>query len=119
MMDAKEAVGLLRMKDNGIFKIGLLADKSELIADFIQQQENAIAELTDDNGQQHIEIMLLNRKKSEREKYAELGRLAVNLHGYVCTNEGFGKWKECSDDCKFINFFQKRAELLAGEQDGQ
>jgi hypothetical protein len=92
MMDAKTMIYFL--KPDGLMKDGnrvvLLADEiANEISDYIEQQE----------------------------KYAELGRLAVNLHGYVCTSGGFGKWKECDGDCKFISFCQKRSELLAEERE--
>jgi hypothetical protein len=82
-MDAKTAVNLCRKYKNLALSISNREFYSE-IADLIEQQE----------------------------KYAELGRLAVDIHGYICSVEGFGKWRECADDCKFINFCQKRAELL-------
>ncbi len=81
-MDAKTAVKILRESVELViinpWKV-IIPTETELIADFIEQQEKEIAGLTDDNGQQHIEIMLLTRKNKEQEKYAELGRITDEI----------------------------------------
>jgi hypothetical protein len=101
----------LRSKSKlAIAELGLENSKLKLQ---IEQQEKEIERLTDDNGQQHIEIMLLNRKEKQQAKYAELGRLALttfNNADFDHCGENYNN--NCSDGCEWLKFCQKRAELL-------
>lgn len=96
----------------------------------IQQQAKRIAELEDDNGQQHIEIMLLSRKNKQQEREAELGRLAVEVMekidevdentlpcDFQANRAGKNKNITCSK-CSWQQLCQLREQLLVEEGNG-
>jgi hypothetical protein len=103
-------------------------DYMDILKQQIEQQAEEIERLTGDNGQQHIEIMLLTRKNNEQEKYAELGRLAIEVSNTnpaitsFCKIEYQKKYHGANAFCHTVkcpwrSFCQKRAELLGDERD--
>lgn len=125
-MDAKTAVEILRREfkttDKSLGLKPISIDGANKIADFIEQQEKEIVGLTDDNGQQHIEIMLLTRKKEQQEKYAELVRsvdgirpevlwFAQQMEDKLKKNDHKGGWSKCDIGYLMGRLYEELNEL--------
>jgi len=65
------------------------------------------------NNLPNEEIKQICEFVDQQEKYAELGRLALQTRGTVCKTTAFKTVsRKCEEHCFNINFCQKRAELL-------
>lgn len=144
-MDSKTIIALLRAdaKYPAMLKgrsIPAISDMYTKIADFIEQQESDIAKLCKSlnyikgivergenrtlSDKEWIDQAILNYvvKLEQQEKYAKLGRLAVEFladKDYCSDNCAISAFKDgVNDNCKECWVFkicQKRAELLVGQ----
>lgn len=144
MMDAKTIISIFR-SGNEEEKILFGREYILKVADFIEQQEKEFEEAEKSARYWQLEVSKISVQKdreikilsaihdgyedlktsnkalnliiAEQEKYAELGRLAVEAvasGGFENCNSIYDK--ECFEGCTWYKFCQKRAELLAGEK---